>query len=107
MVNALTASLNDTFNSDDGLIVGPAISLWMPGIPSAWGQYADRYRGQRRSGYGLGRHCRRVWHSDGRKCEAYIYVANAALHLLQLGDNATEVFNLTMSDHFGTTSRPQ
>lgn len=101
VVNPLTASLNDSFGSDDGFVVGSGDLIVDAGDSGGDGinpLSVTQVNGQPVAGSLdiAGAYGTLTVNSSG----AYIYVANSAIDALQVGDNPTEVFNFTVTDSF-------
>jgi VCBS repeat-containing protein len=100
VVNPLDVAVNDTFLRDEGNIVasGNAIldAFDKPGDSSSALSITD-VNGQGTDTTVAGTYGSLFIGSDG----TYLYTANAAFDLLQVGDNPTDQFNITVSDGLG------
>ena len=108
IVNSLTRAAADTAARDDGQIVGVGNLITDAGDTGGdlgHSPTVTEVNGQAVVGSVdiAGTYGTLTVVEDG----SYLYVANAALDALQVGDNPTEKFTFTVSDGIGHTSRPR
>jgi VCBS repeat-containing protein len=100
VVNPLDVTVNDTANGDAGNIVAGGNVIFdafdKPGDSSATLSITD-VNGQGTDTTVVGTYGSLFVGSDG----TYLFTANAAFDQLQVGDNATEAFNITVGDGLG------